>query len=339
MTMQTYGLYPSRNLIRAEREMLKTAQPIMCLSSFGVQKKQPKNKSDTVVFRRFLPLDAGANGAPQVDPANYILTEGVVPNARTLQPQDVTAVLQQYGVLLKITNKAEDLYEDDIPAEMVKKVGEHIGSLAEMINYGVVRSGTSVITASGGARSTINTPLTLNLLRKAARTLENAHASPVTQRIMPGVDFGTEPVAPSYLVFCHTDVVADARNIPGFVPVEEYGSFKPVHDREKGKIEEFRIIASPYFRPFVGAGSSTLNGMLGSSAVDVYPVLVVAEEAWGQVALKDQGAVSPTYIPAKQKTHANPLGQFGYVGADFWKTAVRLNENWMVRIEVGATAL
>ena len=38
-------------------------------------------------------------------------------------------------------------------------------------------------------------------------------------------------------------------------------------------------------------------------------------------------------------THANPMGQFGYVGANFYKNAVRLNENWMVRIECAASAL
>lgn len=51
------------------------------------------------------------------------------------------------------------------------------------------------------------------------------------------------------------------------------------------------------------------------------------------------GAIDPTYLPAKTKTHANPMGQFGYVGATFWKNAVRLNENWLVRLEVAASGL
>jgi hypothetical protein len=51
------------------------------------------------------------------------------------------------------------------------------------------------------------------------------------------------------------------------------------------------------------------------------------------------GAVKPTVLKASDVNHANPLGQFGYVGANFWLAAVRLNENWMVRLEVGVTAL
>jgi hypothetical protein len=49
--------------------------------------------------------------------------------------------------------------------------------------------------------------------------------------------------------------------------------------------------------------------------------------------------VSPTVLPATQKSHANPLGQFGFVGASFWMNAVRLNENWMYRVESAVSAL
>jgi hypothetical protein len=51
------------------------------------------------------------------------------------------------------------------------------------------------------------------------------------------------------------------------------------------------------------------------------------------------GAVQPTILKATDKNHANPLGQFGYVGANFYMAALRLNENFMQRIEVGASAL
>lgn len=339
MTMQVYTSPASRNLIRAEREMLKSAEPIWVLSNFGVQKQQPKNMTDTIVFRRFLPLDAAANGAPIPNAVDYILNEGNTPNARTLTPQDVQVTLQQYGVLFKLSNKTADLYEDDIPKEMVKKAGEHMASLAELINFGVLRAGTSVIFANGTARNQVNTAISLNSLRRASRVLEAAHASRVTERLKAGTDFGAAPVSSAYLVFIHTDQESDFRNLPSFTPIEEYGSYKPAHEREIGKIENFRIMTSPYFRPFAAAGSATLNGMLGVGNVDVYPILVVAEEAWGQVALKGQGAVRPTYLPPSQKNHANPMGMFGYVGADFWKAAVRLNESWMVRIEAGATAL
>ena len=75
--------------------------------------------------------------------------------------------------------------------------------------------------------------------------------------------------------------------------------------------------------------------------IDVYPMIVMAEEAWGHVSLKGHGktGISPTVIPASQKNHANPSGMFGYVGADFWYAVVRLNENWLTRLECAATDL
>jgi N4-gp56 family major capsid protein len=343
--MQTYSLVPSRNLIMAEREMLKHAMPIKVLSTFGTQKPIPQNKTDTVVFRRALPIDAGTNGAPNITTSNYLLQEGVTPGSRSITYQDVQVTLQQYGVLMKLSSKAEAMYEDDIPGDMVKLVGEHMASIEELISYGVVRGGTNVVFANGTVRTAVNTAITLNKLRQAARQLESAHAQLVTEKLASSVNFNTQAIEPGYLVFIHTDMEADFRNLANFVPVARYGQQKPVHEREVGTVERFRIITSPYFRPFLAAGGTITagtflsNGGTTGTTADVYPVMVVAQEAWGQVSLKGMNAIQPIYLPAKQITHANPMGQFGYVGANFYKNAVRLNENWLVRIEVAASAL
>lgn len=343
--MQTYSLVPSRNLIMAEREMLKHAMPIKVLSTFGTQKQIPQNKTDTVVFRRALPLDAGTNGAPNITASNYLMQEGVTPGSRTIAYQDVQVTVQQYGVLMKLSSKAEAMYEDDIPGDMVKLVGEHMASIEELISYGVVRGGTNVVYANGSARTSVNTAITLNKLRQAARQLESAHAQLVTEKLASSVNFNTTAIEPGYLVFIHTDMEADFRNLTNFVPVARYGQQKPVHEREVGTVERFRIVTSPYFKPFLSAGGSITagtflsNGGTSGTTADVYPVMVVAQEAWGQIALKGMGAIQPIYLPAKQITHANPMGQFGYVGANFYKNAVRLNENWMVRIECACSAL
>jgi N4-gp56 family major capsid protein len=329
----------------AEREMLKHAMPIKVLSTFGSQKQIPQNKTDTVVFRRALPIDAGSNGAPSITASNYLLQEGVTPGARTIAYQDVQVTVQQYGVLMKLSSKAESMYEDDIPGDMVKLVGEHMASIEELISYGVVRGGTNVVYANGSARTSVNTGITLNKLRQAARQLEAAHAQLVTEKLASSVNFGTTAVEPGYLVFIHTDMEADFRNLTNFVPLARYGQQKPVHEREVGTVERFRVITSPYFKPFLAgggtitAGTFLSNGGTSGTTADVYPIMVVAQEAWGQVALKGMGAIQPIYLPAKQITHANPMGQFGYVGANFYKNAVRLNENWMVRIEAACSAL
>ena len=343
MATQTYGLVASRNLIRAEMKMLKHAEPIQVLTKFGDQKEQPLNKTDTVVFRRLKPFNATATETPNITAANFITSEGVTPTANTISYTDVTATLSQYAVLFKFSSKAALMYEDDIPNDMAKLTGETMAEVAELICYGQVKSGTSVIYANGTDRTHINTAISLNDLRLAARTMETNRGKQVTSAIKSGPDFGVSSVEPGYIVFVHTDMVADIRDIPGFTKRVDYGSaITPVHPREIGACEEFRFVTSPLFAPWLAGGASYAGtGMKSaeSSVCDVYPAIVMAESAWGQISLKGHGTsgVSPTIIPASQKNHANPSGMFGYVGADFWTASVRLNENWMTRIEAAVT--
>jgi N4-gp56 family major capsid protein len=353
MAIQNYGTVASRNLIRAAQGMLEHAQPITVLGDFGTQREMPQNSTDTLVFRRTLPFGASTAGTtienstryvgtPDITASNFVLAEGVTPNSNTITFQDVSVQLQQYGVLFKYSSKTEQLYEDDIPSEMVKLTGETLAEVMELVRYGVLKAGSTVIYANGSSRSAINTAISLNAIRKAARTLESNRCRRVTSRLAPGVNFGTRAVQPAYVVFCHTDAVSDIRNLPGFTRVEEYGSFKPIHDREVGACEDFRFVSSPLLKSFAAAGASVgSSGMLsvGAANVDVYPFIVIGEDAWGQVALKGMSAIKPVVLKASQTNHANPLGQFGYVGASTWFATVRLNDAWMARIEAGVTAL
>jgi len=352
MSIQNYGTVASRNLIRAAQGMLEHAQPITVLGDFGTQREMPQNSTDTLVFRRTLPFGASTAGTtienssryvgtPDITASNFVLAEGVTPNANTISFQDVSVQFQQYGVLFKYSSKVEQLYEDDIPGEMVKLTGETLAEVMEMVRYGVLKAGSTVIYANGSSRSAINTAISLNAIRKAARTLESNRSRRVTSRLAPGVNFGTRAVQPAYVIFCHTDAVSDIRNLPGFTRVEEYGSFKPIHDREVGACEDFRFISSPLLKSFAAAGSATLNGMLsvGNANVDVYPFIIIGEDCWGQVALKGMSAIKPVVLKASQTNHANPLGQFGYVGASTYFATVRLNDAFMARIEAGVTAL
>jgi N4-gp56 family major capsid protein len=353
MAIQNYGTVASRNLIRAAQGMLEHAQPITVLGDFGTQREMPQNSTDTLVFRRTLPFGATTAGTtientsryvgtPDITASNFVLAEGVTPNSNTISFQDVTVQLQQYGVLFKYSSKTEQLYEDDIPGEMVKLTGETLAEVMELVRYGVLKAGSTVIYANGSSRAAVNTAISLNSIRKAARTLESNRARRVTSRLAPGVNFGTRAVQPAYVVFCHTDAVSDVRNLPGFTRVEEYGSFKPIHDREIGACEDFRFVSSPLLKSFLAAGASVgSSGMLsvGATSVDVYPFIVIGEDCWGQVALKGMSAIKPVVLKASQTNHANPLGQFGYVGASTWFATVRLNDAFMARIEAGVTAL
>ena len=344
MAMQRYSTVPQRILARAELKFLKYAEPNIVLGTVGDQKEQPLKKTDTVIFRRLNPFNMAANGVPQIDPAKFVTAEGVTPNSQTISYTDVSATLQQYAVLFRYSSKVELMYADDIPQDMAEETGKTLAEVAELVCYGQVKAGASVIYANGSSRSDVNTPISLNKLRLAARSMSSNRASKVTSVILPGPKFATGPVEPSYLVFFSSDLSSDVRDLPGFTKRVEYGSaIKPVHENEIGAVEEFRFIPSPLFTPYKDAGG--LKGSCVSTSgtnADVYPMIITAANAWGHISLKGKGyktGINPTILPATHKSHANPAGMFGYVGADFWYTPVRLNENWMTRIEVGATEL
>jgi N4-gp56 family major capsid protein len=346
MSTQNYDTVAQRVLVNAELKLLNHVDNIQVLGKFGDQKVQPLNKSDTVVFRRLKPYNANANETPNITAANFIVAEGVTPNANTIEYTDVTATLKQYVVLFRFSNKAQLMYQENIPQDMITLTGDTLGEVAELVCYGQMKAGSSVIYTNGTTRAGLNTSISLNKLRSAARTLESNRGKKVTSAIKPGPNFGTAAVEPAYVVFIHTDLSADVRNIAGFTPRVSYGSaITPVHEREIGAIEDFRFVTSPLFAPSLAAGLAVgADGMKSAGGVnnDVYPTIIIAQDAMGHISLKGQGkysGISPTLIPANVKNHANPSGLFGYVGADFWYETVRLNENFMVRIESCATAL
>lgn len=343
MTMQGYSTVASRNLIRAEKKMLEFVDNIQVLGQFGQQKEHPLRETDTVTFRRVKPFNANSNETPNITAANFVASEGATPDANTIDYTDVTVTVKQYVVLFKFSSKAQLMYEDDIPGDMQELTARTLAEVAELVAYGEMKAGSTVGYANGTTRAGVNTAISKSALRTAQRTLEVNRGMRVTKKIAAGPNFNTAPVAPAFVWFIHTDVEGDVRDLPGFIGVEEYGSaFKPVHDREIGKWENHRFVTSPLFAPFQAAGSTTLNSMIAddSTNVDVYPSIGIAEDCMGHVSLKGRGyktGIRPTLIPATQKNHANPSGMFGYVGADFWYSAVRLNENWMYRLESGAT--
>lgn len=336
---------PAARIGKIKGEILAHAIATEVLGITGQQRGLPKNQGKTVVYRRYLPHGAAntnwdTRNHPVAAVAAHELTEGVTPTADSLTPQDITAVIKQYGCLYQLTDQTADTYEDDVPAEMKKHCGERVGMLREMIRYGVVKGCTNVFYAGGTSRATVASKITLNILRKISRNLQANHAKRITGILAPSSNIATKPVEASYLVFVHTDAEADVRDLAGFVHVSAYGSRKPVHPQELGSCENYRFVTSPDLAPYAAAGADIgTTGLTGATKVDVYPFIVAGEDAWGQLALRGADSIDPTYIPVGQKDKSDPLGQRGYVGAKFYMNAVLLNEGWMAVAEAGVTAL
>ena len=74
-------------------------------------------------------------------------------------------------------------------------------------------------------------------------------------------------------------------------------------------------------------------------SIDVYPMIVVGEDAWADVALRGASSFGVSHIPYSQKDKNDPHGQRGFIGAIFWSAAFVQNDGWMAVAEVGASAL
>jgi N4-gp56 family major capsid protein len=347
MAIQNFNSQPAR-VNRLKGEILAHAMPVEVLGITGMQKQMPKNMGDNVTFRRFLPFGGvdnrwvtGAN--VNTFASQHITTEGVTPSADTLTAVDVTATLQQYSCLYAVTDRTVDLYEDDIPAEMKKQTGERVGLLREMVRYGALKGMTNVFWGGAGtSEGTVNGTLSLTLLRRITRTLKANHAKMVTNILSATPVWGSRAVEASYLVFCSTDMEPAIRDLPGFKHVADYGQRKLVHEQEIGSAESFRFVLSPELAANINAGAAVgATGLFstGDSNIDVYPVIVVGEDVWGQVALRGMESVDVTYIPPGQKDKNDPLGQRGYIGAKTYMTALILNDGYGARAMVGTPNL
>lgn len=350
--MQNFALTPGR-INKFKGQILRHAVPVEVLAKGGRQVKFPKNNSDTYVARRWVPYGATttnpnqffANGTGDraANLVNAHLTqEGVTPLPETITPMDVTVVMQQYSCLYGFTDKTYDLYEDDIPSAMQEQVGERVGLVNEMIMYGILKASTNQFYGgSGTSRSTVNGKLTLNLIRKIVKSLQANHGGSVTKVLSASGNYGTDAVAPGFFVYCHTDLEPDIRDLPGFVPAEKYATGTPLPN-EVGKCERFRFITSPDLPSYQDAGAAV--GTLGlystsASNIDVYPLIIAAEDAWSQVAVRGKESLDPTYLPPGQKSKSDVFGQRGYAGTIWWKAAMIENNGWIAVANVGVSNL
>ena len=326
-------------------ETLAHAIPVEVLALGCKMKKMPKNQGDNISYRRWLPFGATSASAntqnrPSASAAAHIVSEGVTPTAEQMTPVDVNVQLQQYACLYSYTDKAAELYEDDIPDEMKIQTGERMGLVREMIRYGALKAGTNVSYSGGTTRLTVDEPLSLNILRRMTKTLKANHAKKKTRILSASPNYDTAAIEAGYIVFVHTDAEPDIRDLPNFVPVAKYANRSPINENELGSCEEFRFITSPELAPYLAGGAAIgATGLVsvGAANVDVYPFIVMGEEGAYDVALRGADSFNLTHLPHTQKDKSDPLGQRGYVGASFWSAVLITNNGWMGVIEAGVT--
>lgn len=326
----TYGDIGQRTAGYATADMLRHAEPFLVLSKMGMTKPMPKNKAEKIIFRRPVPLAAA------ITP----VTEGVTPSAQRISYEDVEVTLKQYGRPIEITDKVTDLSEDPVMQTATMLAGEQAGSTIEQVLYGVLKAGTNVVYANGASRSAVNTAITLNKQRAVTRALSAQKARKITRILNSTPAYAVQPIGAAYVAVGHTDCDADIRNLAGFVPVEKYGQRQLVSEHEIGSVESVRYVLSPDLAsiPDAGGAKGSMVSTSGTSA-DVYPILYLGQDCFGQVPLKGMESITPYVLQPGKPSKSDPMAQVGYVSWKTWYAAVILNDLWMCRLEVAVTAL
>jgi N4-gp56 family major capsid protein len=346
MAIQKYSTQAGR-INEIKGEMLAHAEPFEVLALGASMKKMPKKSGDNISYRRVIPTGGATTNANTINrwsvtAAAHVVAEGVTPAAESLTYQDVNVVIQQYAVLYSYTDKAAELYEDDIPGDQKIQTAERMGLVREMIRYGSMKAATNVLYSGGTTRLTVDEAISLRNLRNMARTLLANHGKMKNKILAAGPAYDTSAIEAGFIVFCHTDCEADIRDLPGFVPVAKYANRSVLNENEIGSVERFRFIVSPELAPYLAGGAAIgASGLLAAdnTTIDVYPHIVVCEDAVFDVALKGDNPFELTHIPHTQKTKDDPFGQRGYVGASFWSAVLVANNGWMGVIEAGVTNL
>lgn len=334
MATNTYGDISPRTAAHATKRLLERGQHLMHMERFGQVDPQGQKKTKSRKWRRYESLAR----------ATSPLAEGISPTGKKITFTDVEVTLEQYGDLVEITDVIRDTHEDPVMNEMTDVMGEQAAETIEVIRFNSIKGGSNVFYPGGAtSRATVESPITGSVLKLIYRSFKRNKAREISQIISATAKIATEPVGRSYFMMGHTDLDADIRNITGFVPVENYAQHMNALPGEIGKVDNFRFILSALFEPWLQAGASSTDFLSNGDEVavaanaDVYPMLAIAKNAYGIVPLQGANAITPIVVNPKPHA-ADPLGQLGFVSWKTYQAAVILNQSWMARVEVAATA-
>lgn len=344
MAGNTYAS-PAGRINEIKGKMLRIVEPIEVLALGCEMQKMPRNKGDNITYRGVIPIGGASTNSTTINrwsitASDYQVAEGVTPAAQAIDYRDVPVAITEYMVLFSYTNKTAIFHEDDIPGDQVRQTALGMGLVREMVRYGVMKAGTTVQYAGGTTRATVDETISYNLLSLMSRTLQANGAGMKTSILAPGPNYDTSAIEAGYIVFCHTDCEHDIRRLEDFTPVAKYANRNPINEHELGSCGRFRFIVSKELNSYPSAGAAVgATGLKSTNAanIDVFPMIVVGEEAVYDIALNAN--FDPFHIPASTRTKEDPGAQRGYVGASMWSAAVVVNQGHIGCIECGVTSL
>ena len=130
----------------------------------------------------------------------------------------------------------------------------------EYIIYGALRSSTNQFYGGTGTSwSTVNSAMTLPLLRRVATGLVGNHAMPVTKMLKPTAMYGTTAVFDAFNVYVPYQLEGDCRDLPNLTPVEQYSDPRPGWPTKSANCQALPLHHPPGHRGHPGQRASVAS--------------------------------------------------------------------------------
>ena len=292
-----------------EKRLIDQAEPALVHDQFGDPYPIPANGGKNIEFRKY-------DSLPK---ATTPLTEGVTPDGQTMNVSTVTAEVKQYGGWVPSTDTLQLTAIDNNIVQATKIIASQAGRTLDTIVRDVLAGGTNVIYApkigEGGAETPVTSRATLDatcqltsdLIARAATQLKAMNA---------------DPIGTSFVGIIHPYVAYELRRDPDWIDVHKYAQPDEIYNGEIGTLHGVRFVETSEAKIWKGTGCP--------AGLAVFSTLILGAHAYGSTEIEGGGL---EHIVKQLGYGDDPLNQRASVGWKAHKTAERLVEQYMVRIE------
>ena len=296
-----------------EKRLLDQAEPLLVHNQFGDKYPIPAGSGKKIEFRKYSALPKALTA----------LTEGVTPAGNSLTVTTVEGTVKQYGDWIQLSDMLQMTAIDNNVVQATKLLSSQAGRTLDTVTREVLAGGTNVIYAPkvvDGAetevlsRSTL-TPecvLTPFVVMRAAATLEAMN---------------TPKIDGSYVLIIHPYCRETLQESPGWVDVVKYKEGNNTFSGEIGKIGDVRVVTTSEAKVI---NDSTCPVVESTTYYSVFTSLLLGANAYGVTMLENGGL---QHIVKQLGYGDDPLNQRSSCGWKATSVAVRLCEEYMVRIE------
>lgn len=287
--------------------LLEVAELRTVLDQFGEKVPVPSNSSKTIHFVREEKFSATVPSQ---------LVEGVAPDAIPITMNQFEAVMEQYGVIVRISDLAELTAKHPVVQKTVYLLGLQSAEIYDQLIFTVIDAATNVYRPNGKSNDTGLTAgdqLAYVDLIEVLALLQDAGGMPM--------DGGDPLMGAAYPLIVCPQVHASMLKDPDFKAVASYNAPQRMWRGEVENLGGFRVVVSnsPSFAATAQAGS-------GQSS-KVYSSFAIARGAYQISDLQNlQVYVTP---PGGQ---GDPLHQSRKIGWKFAFKSLITNQTWIRRL-------